>query len=468
MGAFLHRYYCWMDQVRGIGRITKLRLLRSAEERDLFSAELTDAPTGRAGAERIYRASEEELRFLCGEACTFQADAERTVQILKRAQRQEPEKIADDLRQKNISYICLAEERFPERLRRIPDPPFGLYCRGRLPDEDDLQHAAAVIGARMASGYGREQARRFGFRLAARGITIVSGMARGVDGIAQKAALDAGGRSFAVLGCGVDLCYPDENQALYDRLLEAGGILSEFPPGTPPDSKNFPQRNRIISGLADLVLVIEARKRSGTQITVDMALEQGREVFALPGRVSDALSDGCNRLIRQGAWIATCPEDVLEYFYGTGYGEGDEIIKKTGQGEKKPAGMAGDMAVKRGSMTASMEAAAGDPYHAQKNELEKNDSGIDDLMEPEETVRQPLTLADRILTLLSYEDGKHIEQILTELGEMEEQESGTETAAGKEIETGVGLAELNLCLFHMKMDGQVDETMAGYYRRTGA
>jgi hypothetical protein len=202
-------------------------------------------------------------------------------------------------------------------------------------------------------------------------------MARGVDGIAQKAALDAGGRSFAVLGCGVDLCYPDENQALYDRLLEAGGILSEFPPGTPPDSKNFPQRNRIISGLADLVLVIEARKRSGTQITVDMALEQGREVFALPGRVSDALSDGCNRLIRQGAWIATCPEDVLEYFYGTGYGEGDEIIKKTGQGEEKPAGMAGDMAVKRGSMTASMEAAAGDPYHAQKNELEKNDSGID-------------------------------------------------------------------------------------------
>ena len=468
MAVCLHQYYCWLDQIKGIGRITKLRLLKSAEERDLFTSEQTEIQPGENGAERIYRASEEELRFLCGEACTLKADVEKTARLLKRAQRQDLEKILEDLQRGNIIYICLAEEGFPERLRRIPDPPFGLYCRGKLPAEIDLQPAAAVIGARLASGYGRDQARRFGFRLASRGITIVSGMARGIDGIAQKAALDAGGRSFAVLGCGVDLCYPDENQVLYDRLLEEGGILSEFPPGTPPDSKNFPQRNRIISGLADLVLVIEARKRSGTQITVDMALEQGREVFALPGRVSDALSDGCNRLIRQGAWIATCPEDVLEYFYGTGYGEGDEIIKKTGQGEKKPAGMAGDMAVKRGSMTASIEAAAGDPYHAQKNELEKNDSGIDDLMEPEETVRQPLTLADRILTLLSYEDGKHIEQILTELGEMEEQEIGTETAAGKEIKTGVGLAELNLCLFHMKMDGQVDETMAGYYRRTGA
>ena len=147
---------------------------------------------------------------------------------------------------------------------------------------------------------------------------MVSGMARGIDGIAQKAALEAGGASFAVLGCGVDICYPEENRELYDRLLQEGGILSEYPPGMPPEPKLFPPRNRIISGLSDLVLVIEARKKSGTLITVDMALEQGREVYALPGRVSDKLSDGCNRLIRQGAGVATCPEDILEFFFGTG------------------------------------------------------------------------------------------------------------------------------------------------------
>ena len=147
-------------------------------------------------------------------------------------------------------------------------------------------------------------------------------MARGVDGIAQKAALDAGGRSFAVLGCGVDLCYPDENQALYDRLLEAGGILSEFPPGTPPDSKNFPQRNRIISGLSLGVLVVEAGERSGASITARLALEQGREVFAVPGRITDLMSAGTNGMIRRGeAKLVTGLSDILEEFGEGGFGE---------------------------------------------------------------------------------------------------------------------------------------------------
>ena len=141
-------------------------------------------------------------------------------------------------------------------------------------------------------------------------------MARGVDGIAGRAALSAGGSSFAVLGCGVDVVYPKENADLYMTLKQNGGIISENRPGTQPRSVLFPMRNRLISGLADAVLVIEARRRSGTVITVDAALEQGREIFALPGRVSDNLSDGCNFLISQGAAIACSPDSIIEYFYG--------------------------------------------------------------------------------------------------------------------------------------------------------
>jgi DNA processing protein len=152
--------------------------------------------------------------------------------------------------------------------------------------------------------------------MAMRGITIVSGMARGVDGIAGRAAIEAGGDSYAVLGCGVDVVYPTENALLYQLLKEKGGILSEMPPGTQPRSQLFPKRNRLISGLSDAVLVIEARRRSGTVITVDAALEQGRDIFALPGRVCDSLSDGCNFLISQGAAIACTPETVVEHFYG--------------------------------------------------------------------------------------------------------------------------------------------------------
>lgn len=141
-------------------------------------------------------------------------------------------------------------------------------------------------------------------------------MARGVDGISQQAALDAGGRSCGVLGCGVDVCYPRQNRALYERLPKQGCLISSYPLGTPALSRNFPPRNRIVSGLADAVVVVEAREKSGTLITVDMALEQGREVYAVPGRVTDRLSDGCNRLIRQGAVPMLNPEELIEELKG--------------------------------------------------------------------------------------------------------------------------------------------------------
>ncbi len=223
------------------------------------------------------------------------------------------------MRERGIFLVTEDEPQFPERLSRIPDKPYALYFAGRLPQAE--KRAVAVIGARECTAYGRYMAEQFGAAFAKAGIQVISGMARGIDGIGQTAALKEGGYSLGVLGCGVDICYPGENRELYETLLAAGGICSEYPPGTEPRAVLFPPRNRIISGLCDAVLVVEAREKSGTLITVDMALEQGREVYALPGRATDPLSGGCNRLIRQGAGLASSPEEVLEELMG-GAGRG--------------------------------------------------------------------------------------------------------------------------------------------------
>lgn len=212
--------------------------------------------------------------------------------------------------------IHIGQSVYPAMLRQVRHAPRRLYVRGDLPEADKA--AVAIIGARRCSSYGREMARWFGAELSSAGVQIISGMAAGIDGIAQQAALSAGGRSFGVLGCGTDICYPKENRDLYEALLENGGILSEHPCGTMPLAGYFPSRNRVISGLSDIVLVIEAKQRSGTLITVDFALEQGRDVYVLPGRLTDACSAGCNRLLRQGAGVALTPADILEALSGMG------------------------------------------------------------------------------------------------------------------------------------------------------
>ncbi len=215
----------------------------------------------------------------------------------------------EQMQARGISFITAEEEGFPKKLTSVPDAPCALYYVGKLPD--DRQKSVAVIGTRECTQYGRMMAKQFGQMLAEAGIQVVSGMARGIDGIGQQAALHAGGFSLSVLGSGVDICYPPEHRALYDQLIVKGGICSEYPPGIEPRAFLFPPRNRIISGLCDAVLVIEAKERSGTLITVDMALEQGREVYALPGRVTDPFSSGCNRLIKQGAGIVLSAQDLL-------------------------------------------------------------------------------------------------------------------------------------------------------------
>lgn len=217
-----------------------------------------------------------------------------------------------------LRLISFEDCEYPQSLREIPDPPPVLFVRGQILPADD--RAIAVIGSRKASSYGISVCERLVRDLVDVGFTIVSGMARGVDGTAHWAALERGGRTLAVLGTGVDVIYPKANKPVFERILKQGALLSEFPPGTEPLAKNFPRRNRIISGIALGVLVVEAAERSGTMITVRTALEQGREVFAVPGDVRSPVSRGTHRLIKEGAKLVEGIEDVLEEF--PAYGQG--------------------------------------------------------------------------------------------------------------------------------------------------
>lgn len=213
----------------------------------------------------------------------------------------------------SVEYYGKEEKDYPKRLKYLERMPKGLYVKGKLPQDD--APTIAIAGARLCSAYGREQAFEYARVLSAHGIQVISGLACGIDSSAHEGALRGGGTTFAVLGCGVDICYPKENYLLYRKILQQeGGILSEFPNGTAPLAWHFPVRNRIISALSDAVLIIEARKKSGSLITADYALEQGKTVFALPGRVGDALSWGCNYLLYQGAGVAYSPQCILDEF----------------------------------------------------------------------------------------------------------------------------------------------------------
>lgn len=209
-----------------------------------------------------------------------------------------------------IRYISKTDKEFPEKISELHDCPEGIYVRGNLPNPE--KKSVAIVGARMCSAYGRATASYFARVLAANDVQIISGLALGIDGAAHEGALLAGGETFAVLAGGVDVCYPRANIELYEQMKHQGGMISESPCGCPPLPGLFPKRNRLISALSDMVLVVEARKKSGSLITADFAAEQGRDLFAVPGRLEDELSKGCNELIFQGAGIALSPETMLE------------------------------------------------------------------------------------------------------------------------------------------------------------
>ena len=238
-------------------------------------------------------------------------------------------------KQEDIRCITALDAEYPEKLRQYEDMPGCLYVKGALPSGEKL--AAAVVGARMCSAYGRIQAFRYARVLSEAGVQIISGLAWGIDSEGHKGALEGGTSTFAVLGNGVDICYPAGNRGLYQRILrQGGGICSEYPPGARPRKYSFPARNRIISGLADLVLVVEAKEKSGSLITAQWALEQGKAVFALPGPVNEELSMGCHRLIYDGAGIAFSPEILLEEL-------GINCKKKIKSKQKNELGLASDL-----------------------------------------------------------------------------------------------------------------------------
>lgn len=214
------------------------------------------------------------------------------------------------IKKHSVKIITFMDDHYPASLCEIPDAPVVLYVKGELPLNQSL--SMAIVGSRRASFYGVSTSAKFGVRLAELGFTVVSGMARGVDAAAHKGALRVGGQTIAVLGSGLANIYPSENRKLFEQIVETGAVISEFPMETAPLPYNFPRRNRIISGLSLGVIVVEAAQRSGALITADFALEQGREVFAVPGKIDHPASRGVHNLIKQGAKLVMCVDDILE------------------------------------------------------------------------------------------------------------------------------------------------------------
>jgi len=215
------------------------------------------------------------------------------------------------VKDEGLHILTWDDEDYPSLLMNIGQPPPVLYIRGDIVPADEF--AVAIVGTRKASGYGKGVTRRLASELAENGVTVVSGMALGIDGVAHRAALDAGGRTLAVFGCGLDIIYPQRHRDLAERIVQSGALISDYPLGTAPDGGNFPPRNRIISGLSLGTVVTEAGTKSGALITVGFALEQGRETFAVPGNIQSRTSVGTNALIRRGeAKLVTCVKDILE------------------------------------------------------------------------------------------------------------------------------------------------------------
>jgi len=222
----------------------------------------------------------------------------------------EPEQELARCQARGISLIPRGSALYPESLSKIPDPPALLYCRGELQPRDAL--AIAIVGSRRCTVYGRQQAERLGGALARAGLTVISGLARGIDGAAHHGALQAGGRTLAVMGTGLEKIYPPEHADLAERVSKSGALLTEYPLGQAPLPGLFPQRNRIVSGMSLGIIVVEANRNSGAMHTVRHALEQGRDVFAVPGRIDSLASEGCHDLIRDGATLIRNVDDVLQ------------------------------------------------------------------------------------------------------------------------------------------------------------
>ena len=279
-----YKYLIWLAHLHGIGAFNLDRLL------EFFGS-----------AENVYRNDVGAAGILTANALGKLHSAKKNIN---------PEKCAELMGRRGIRFIHKSSFDYPELLKSIPNAPFGLFVRGEMPTFD--KKWLSIIGSRRYSKYGSDTAYSLAGETSREGVVIVSGMAEGLDSYAHKGALASGGKTVAVLGSGIDVCYPRVNENLYRELMEKGAIISEYPPGTSPNRWQFPARNRIISGLSHATMVIEAAIASGTSITVDYAHEQGREVLAVPGGIKSPFSAGTNLMIKEGAHVVTCAIDVMD------------------------------------------------------------------------------------------------------------------------------------------------------------
>lgn len=260
--------------------------------------------------ERYFRRMEEAWRAESGELTRSGLDRKVVSNIARHRSDISPDEEMARLEQEGVSAFTWHDSQYPPRLKEIYDPPPVLFVRGELLSEDE--RSVAVVGTRKATVYGREAASALSGDLARNSVTIISGLARGIDGVAHRTAVDAGGRTIAVMACGLDIIYPREHKGLSEQIAGQGALVSEYPLGRRPDARNFPRRNRIMSGMALGTLVIEAGAASGALWTVRHALEQNREVFCVPGSVFSPVSQGTNRLIQEGAKLVVDYKDILE------------------------------------------------------------------------------------------------------------------------------------------------------------
>ena len=285
------KYWVWLSELKGLRNQTRLALLRRFGD-----------------PESIFYADADELLLTDG--------VERSqLKLLENHDLAPADRILADCQRLDIQLLTLSDAAYPGRLKNIYDPPALLYCKGGLPLLDDLL-CVAVVGTRDCTPYGVACAEKLGFGLASGGAAVVSGLAKGIDAAAIRGALRAGGVTVGVVGNGLDVYYPHESRYLYEDVASAGILLSEYPPGTEPASGHFPVRNRIISGLSLAALVVEAPEKSGALITAATALEQGRDVFAVPGPIDAPASVGCNCLIRDGAGLVSDASDILREYEG--------------------------------------------------------------------------------------------------------------------------------------------------------
>lgn len=287
-----NRYWIWLSLIKGLGAIKKKKLL-----------EIYKTP------ENIYKLDKDELLKIEG------IGEKLADKMLNENVRASVSKHIEYMQKNKIDIININVESYPQQLKKIYDAPISLYIKG---NKEILNNKAlAIVGCREASDYGKKAAKYFAYNLAQNKFNIVSGLAKGVDSYAHVGSLcvenkESCGKTIAVVGNGLDTIYPSENRKLADKIIESGGaIISEYPLGTKPDKMNFPARNRIISGISDGVIVVEAKERSGTLITVDFALEQGRDVFVVPGNINSINSVGTNDLIKQGAKLVTTYKDII-------------------------------------------------------------------------------------------------------------------------------------------------------------